>query len=129
MLLLSAGNIMIAISYDQSNKVLLNRKIIAEFQMGGPKIVGLYLGGPKNRRNWQWHPVLKLRPTEIRVDKNWSHRGVCEQNLQTRDLKNGDDKYNTLVPIFCAGHVGIYQINFIESGNQSDVNIALSELT
>ena len=51
MLLLSAGNIMIAISYDQSNKVLLNRKIIAEFQMGGPKIVGLYLGGPKDRRN------------------------------------------------------------------------------
>ena len=51
MLLLSAGNIMIAISYDQSNKVLLNRKIIAEFQMGGPKIVGLYLGGPKNQRN------------------------------------------------------------------------------
>ena len=38
-----------------------------------------------------------------------SHRGVCAQNLQTRGLKNGDDV--TLVPIFYAGHVGMYQIN------------------
>ena len=38
-----------------------------------------------------------------------SHRGVCAQNLQTRGLKNSDDV--TLVPIFCAGHVGMYQIN------------------
>ena len=38
-----------------------------------------------------------------------SHRGVCAQNLQTRGLKNGDEV--TLVPIFCAGHVGMYQIN------------------
>ena len=40
-----------------------------------------------------------------------SLRGVCAQNLQTRGLKNNDDV--TLVIIFCAGHVGIYQINWL----------------
>ena len=40
-----------------------------------------------------------------------SHRGVCAQNLRTRGLKNDDDV--TLVLIFCAGHVGIYQINWL----------------
>ena len=42
-----------------------------------------------------------------------SHRGVCAQNLLTRGLQNGDDV--TLVPIFCAGHEGLYHINLLPS--------------
>ena len=48
------------------------------------------------------------------------HRVICSQNLP-RGLKNSDDV--TLVPIFSAGLVCTY----IKNGNQSDVNIALSE--
>ena len=49
--------------------------------------------------------------TKCAVNREPSHRGVCAQNLQTRGLKNDDDA--TLVLIFCAGHVGIYQINWL----------------
>ena len=73
-----------------------------------------------------WQPCIQ-HDTENNEYREPSHCGVCAQNLQTRGLKNGDDI--PLVPIFCAGHVGMYQINFflIKNGNQSDVNNALSE--
>ena len=66
----------------------------------------------------------KLTETEIEIGRSFlknswckywepSHRSVWAQNLQTRGLKNGDDV--TLVPIFCAGYVGMDQINLFRS--------------
>ena len=48
----------------------------------------------------------KIKTSQLN-NREPSHRGVCVQNLPTRGLEEGDDL--TLAPIFCAGHVGIYQ--------------------
>ena len=54
MLLLSCGKIKL---------VSTNRKVIVEFQMDGPKSVGLYSSGPLNGCN-AWPSLLKLGPTK-----------------------------------------------------------------
>ena len=39
-----------------SLKISFNRKILADFKMSGPKMVGLYSSGPNNGRNGFWRP-------------------------------------------------------------------------
>ena len=82
-------------------------------------VIVIGANGDRHLQRWRWGaPLVPFDPSplqSVQMDRHRyrqpSHCGVCAQNLQTRGLKNDDDV--TLVLIFCAGHVGIYQINWL----------------